>query len=379
MKYASLLMKNMLRNKRRVILTVLSIAVSLFVFSALVSLPTVADWILADSASSLRIAVHNKAGLAYDMPMAYAQRIATTPHVVAVTPESWYGGIYHDVSDQFPNEAVDPEQAEKVWPDWGVTIAQWKQFRTLRTACLVGIGTMKRFHLQLGQQIMLRGTVYSFPVTLTIVGVLRGKAPADFLIFRRDYLEQAARRSPFVDIFWARVDDSRNVQQVIAALDKEFVNSSAETHSESEAAFNANFVSGYRMLFRLFEVLGLIVLITISLVAANTAAISIRERRVEIAVMRSIGFSSGIVLSLLICESLAISLLGGLLGCGAAYVVLKVFSSALPSLGGLPMQMPALILSEVLVVSALIGIVSAAVPASTAIRRNIVEALRTGK
>ncbi|HEY6300965.1 MAG TPA: ABC transporter permease [Candidatus Binatus sp.] len=117
MKFARLIIKNLMRNERRTILTALSIAISLFVFSALVSLPVLADRILADSASSLRIAVHNKAGLAYEMPMAYAQRIATARHVVAVTPESWYGGLYHDVSDQFPNEAVDPEQAQKVWPD----------------------------------------------------------------------------------------------------------------------------------------------------------------------------------------------------------------------------------------------------------------------
>jgi putative ABC transport system permease protein len=377
MKFAILVFRNLTRNKRRTILTVLSIAVSLFVFAALVSLPTMADQILADAASSLRIAVHNKAGLAYELPIAYAQRIAATEHVAAVTPESWYGGLYHDVSDQFPNEAVDPDQAEKVWPDWGVTRRQWEQFRKLRTACLVGVATMKRFNFQLGQQIMLRGTVYNFPVTLTIVGVLKGKAPPDFLIFRRDYLEQAARRSPFVDVFWVRVDDSRHVEKVIAALDREFANSSAETDCESEAAFNANLIAGYRMLLRLFEILGLIVLITIALVAANTAALSIRERRSEIAVMRSLGFTSRTILLLLMCESLTIGLLGGMLGCSAACLALKIFSFA-PILGGISVRMPPLVLLDALMISALIGIVSAVVPARSAAWRNIVDALRTG-
>jgi putative ABC transport system permease protein len=377
MKLVTLVIKNQLRNRRRTILTVLSIAISLFVFAALVSIPTLAYEILADSASSLRIAVHNKAGLAYEMPVAYAHRIATTPHVVAATPESWYGGLYHDESDQFPNEAVDPDQAQKVWPDWGVTSEQWAHFRSLRTACLVGTGTMKRFNFHLGQQIMLRGTVYSFPIALTIVGELKGKAPPDFLIFRRDYLEQAARRSPFVDIFWVRVDDSRNVQQAIDALDQEFANSAAETHSESEAAFLSNFISGYRMLFRLFETLGVIVVITIALVAANTAAMSIRERRGEIAVMRSMGFPSRTILSLLLAESLIIGLIGGVIGCGSAYVLLKVFSVG--NVGG-PLgtiRMPPSILAETLIVAALIGLFSAMVPASSAARRNIVDALRT--
>ena len=122
-------MKNLTRSKRRTVLTVISIAVSLFIFSALVSLPTVANEILADTASSVRIAVHNKAGLTYALPEAYKTRIATTPHVVAVVPESWFGGIYHEVSDAFPNLAVDPEQAEAMWPDWGVGKASLEEFQ----------------------------------------------------------------------------------------------------------------------------------------------------------------------------------------------------------------------------------------------------------
>ena len=102
MKYLTLVFKNLFRSKRRTFLTVLSIAVSLFIFSALVSIPTVADQILGNTASSTRIATHNKAGLAYSIPVAYKQRIATIPHVEVVVPESWFGGVYHEVYDQFP-------------------------------------------------------------------------------------------------------------------------------------------------------------------------------------------------------------------------------------------------------------------------------------
>src|SRR6266446_3647898 len=108
-KYAALVLKNLTRNKRRTILTVLSIAVSLFIFSALASMPAVVNQFLADSASSTRVAVHNKAGVTYGIPEAYKQRVVATPHVVAATAQSWFGGIYHEVSDQFPNMSVDPE------------------------------------------------------------------------------------------------------------------------------------------------------------------------------------------------------------------------------------------------------------------------------
>ncbi len=378
MKYVMLVLKNLLRSKRRTILTVLSIAVSLFIFSALVSLPSVANEILADSASSVRIACHNKAGLAFSMPEAYKQRIAATPHVETVTPETWFGGIYHDVNDQFPNLAVDPDTAEAMWPDWGVSKESWKKFESLRTACLVGSGTMKRFNLHVGQQITLRGTAYSFNVTLDVVGVMHGgSAPANFLIFRRDYLDEAAGRPGVVGVYWVRVDKSENVPQVIAALDEGFANSSAQTRSESEAAFIGSFMNNFRMFFKLAEILGFIVVLTIGLVAANTAAMSIRERRGEIAVMRSIGFPSNTILGLLLSESVTIGLVGGLIGCGAAFIVLKIFAVGSPAFGPIGnITMPLSVLAETLIAAAMIGLLSAWVPARAAARQNIVDALR---
>ncbi len=377
MKYTALVFKNLVRSKRRTFLTVLSIAVSLFIFSALVSLPTVANEILANTASSTRIATHNKAGLAYAIPMAYKQRIVAVPHVEVVVPESWFGGVYHEVYDQFPNLAADPEDVDKMWPDWGISPEQFAQFKKIRTACLVGAGTMKRFHLQVGQQIQLKGTLYPFNVTLQIVGTIGGKAPPDFLLFRRDYLEEAAGRPGIVDNIWVKVDKPESVPQVIAAIDEGFANSSAETLSESEASFIGGFMDQYRTFFRIAELLGFIVVLTIGLVAANTAAMSIRERRGEIAVMRSMGFPARTILSLLLTESILIGLIGGVIGCGSAYIVLKIFSVG--NVGG-PLgaiRMPPVVLAETLVIAALIGLFSAMVPASSAARRNIVDALRT--
>jgi putative ABC transport system permease protein len=377
MKYAMLVLKNLMRSKRRTILTIISIAVSLFIFSALVSLPTVANQFLADSASSVRIAVHNKAGLTYALPESYRNRIAATPHVEAVMGESWFGGIYHEVSDAFPNLAVDPEPVEALWTDWDISKQSFADFHKIRTAAMVGSGTMKRFGLRLGQQIMLRGTIYPISVTLKIVGTLGGKAPPNFLLFRRDYLEEAIGKPGFVSIYWVRAESSGAVPGLIANLDEQFSNSSAETQSESEAAFMGSFMDSYRAFFTMAEVLGLIVVITIALVAANTAAMSIRERRAEIAVMRSMGFSSRLILSLLLAESLIIGLVGGVLGCGAGYLVLKVFSAGSPAAGPLSaIRMPPLVLAETLVVAVLIGLLSALVPARAAARRNIVDALR---
>jgi putative ABC transport system permease protein len=374
MKYLGLVLKNLFRNKRRTALTIFSIAVSLFIFSALVSLPTVANQVLADTASSGRIVTHNKSGLTYSIPIAYRQKIAIMPHVVATASMSWFGGILHDVTDQFPNMAMDHEQADLIYPDWGLTPEQWQQFKTLRTACVVGTETMKRFNLHLGQQIILKGTVYPFNVTLNIVGEMTGKSQRTFIYFRRDYLEEAAGRPGFVSNIWVLADKSDNVPQLIAGIDEQFANSSAETQSESEAAFIGSFMRQYRMIFSLFEILGVIIVVTVGLVAANTAAMSIRERRGEIAVMRSMGFPAHVILSTLLAESLVIGLLGGVLGCGSAYLALKLFAG--PKMGMLTLRMPPSVLWETLIAAAVIGLLSAWIPARAASKMNIVEALR---
>ena len=376
MKYVHLVLRNMTRNKRRLALTVMSIAVSLFVFSALVSLPAVANQILASSASSERLVCHNKAGLTYGLPEAYKQKIVLAPHVEAVVAQSWFGGMYHNPTDQFPNFAIDHEQAETMWPDWFLPGVAAK-FRGLRTACLVGPGTMRRFGWHVGQHVMLKGTIYPFNPTFTIVGELTSKAPPDFFLFRRDYLEEMAGRPGFVSMFYIRADSSGAMPLITAELDETFANSSAETQTESESSFYAGFLANYQALFRMASVLGLIVVISIGLVAANTAAMSIRERRGEIAVMRSMGFGTRLILAMLLGESVIVGLVGGLLGCGSAYLLLKVVSvggRGVTPLGDI--RIPAVVVAESLVVAAIIGLLSGYFPARAAARRNIVDALR---
>src|SRR3989440_3440857 len=373
-KYLTLIFKNLRRSKRRTILTILSIAVALFIFSVLVSLPSFANQFLADTSSSVRILCRTKMGLGYPLPEAYKLKIATIPHVVAVAPLVIYGGIYHEASDQFPSGATEAEEID-MWSDWGLTGVA--EFKKIKTACLVGQGPITRFSLHVGQQIRLRGTVYPFNVTLTIVGTIaKGPVPS-FLIFRRDYFEEAAGRPGIAHEFWVQVDDSRVVPEVCAAIDNQFANSSAETRSASEAAAVGSILGRYRIFMRLAEFLGLVAVVAIGLVAANTAAMSIRERRSEIAVMRSIGFPSGVILSLLVGESLIVALLGGAIGCGVAFGLFKVFAFNADALGPfVSLHVPPFVLAETLGVAALIGLFSAYVPARAAAKRSIVETLR---
>jgi putative ABC transport system permease protein len=252
-----------------------------------------------------------------------------------------------------------------------------REFKARRTAALVGRATMQRFGWKVGDQVSLRGTLYPFNLTFDIVGTIDRNAPPNVLIFRRDYLEEAAGRPGFVSLYWVRTDNSAAVPQVIAAIDEAFANSSAETQSQSEAAFIGGFLENYRTIFLIAELLGVIVVLTIALVAANTAAMSIRERRAEIAVMRAMGFPASTVLGLLLAESITISLVGGALGCGAAWAAMRMFSVGAPAMGPLStVRVPAEVVLIGLAIAALIGIFSALIPARSAARRNIVDTLR---
>ncbi len=377
MKYAILVLRNLFRNKRRTLLTIFSIAVSLFVFSALVSLPTVANQVLAMSASSFRVACHNKAGLTYPLPEAYKRKIQGVRHVQNVAAFSWFGGIYDDPNDQFPNFAVDHEDLDQIWPDWDISPESMVLMKKSRTSCLIGRGLAQKYNWHVGQQIVLKGTIYPINITFQIAGILGGKSPPTFFLFRRDYLDEAVGRPGFVGNYWIRVDSAQAIPGVIAEIDETFANSEAETQTESEASFFGSFLSSYRTIFRVAEALGIIVVITIGLVAANTAAMSIRERRGEIAVLRSIGFSQRIILACLLSECLIIGIIGGLLGCLTAFVVLRIVTVSAAALGPMGIiRMPPIVVAESLVIAALIGFMSGLVPATAAARLKIVDSLR---
>jgi putative ABC transport system permease protein len=369
---------NLLRNPRRAILTTLAIAVSIFVLSVLLSLPAIADRVLRDRASSLRLICHSKAGMLYSLPEAYRRKIEGRPDVEAVAAFTFFLGIYHEPTDQFPNAAVDHEQLDVIWPDWGISPAAVEDFKRLRIACLAGPALMERFHWHVGQQITLRGTIYPVNLTFQIVGVLGDKAPPPILLFRRDYLDEATSHRAPVNMYWVKVDASDAIPRVADDIDRMFANSGAETRTETEFAFFSNLLSNFRVVFAMARILGLIVAITIALVAANTAAMSIRERHAEIAIMRALGFQASTIISALVGEGSIMGFIGGVLGCAAAYAVLRGLSLGSAALGplGLALRVPGLVVVETMMVAILIGGGSSLVPAMVAARRNIVDAIR---
>jgi putative ABC transport system permease protein len=379
MNYLSLVLRNLTRNKRRTILTTLSITVSVFIFASLISLPGLLNQVLRDRANSRRLITHSKASLFYMLPESYRRRIETVPHVEAVAAYSVFLATYRDPTEQLGVLAVDDDHIREIFPDWDIGAEAEHEFESMRTAALVATNLMKVYGWHVGQTFMLHGTMYPVDLQLTIVGVLNEEAAGPRIIFRRDYMEELLGRPGNANLFWVQVDSSKSAPEVIAAIDEMFANSANETATETEVALIKSQEGGnLALMLNGAKFLAAIVMFTIALVAANTAAMAVRERRHEIAVMRAIGFTRNSIVARILVEGLIVGVIGGALGCVLAYLGFELLPHVAGALGPLAMAMtlqPRIVAYSFLI-AALIGAASGFIPATLATRGDIATELR---
>jgi putative ABC transport system permease protein len=378
MNYLSLVLRNLTRNKRRTILTALSITVSVFIFASLISLPGLINQVLRDRANSLRLITHSKASLFYMLPESYRRRIETVPHVEAVAAYSVFLATYRDPTEQLGVLAVDDDHIHDIFPDWDLSAEAEHDFQGMRTAALVATNLMKVYGWKVGQTIMLRGTMYPVDLQLTIVGVLSEAGAGPRIIFRRDYMEELLGRPGTANLFWVKVDSSRSSPEVIAAIDEMFANSPNETATETEVALIKNQIGNLSLMINGAKFLAMIVIFTIGLVATNTAAMAVRERRHEMAVMRAIGFTRNSIIGRILVEGLIVGIAGGVFGCGLAYLGFELLPRVAGALGplALAMTLSPRIVAYSFLIAALIGAVSGFIPATLATRGDIATELR---
>jgi putative ABC transport system permease protein len=376
MNYLSLVLRNLTRNKRRTILTTLSITVSVFIFASLISLPGLLNQVLRDRANSRRLITHSKASLFYMLPESYRRRIEALPHVDAVAAYSVFLATYRDPNEQLGVLAVDADHIGEIFPDWDISAEADHDFKSMRTAALVATNLMKVYGWKVGQTFMLRGTMYPVDLQLTIVGVLNEEAAGPRIIFRRDYMEELLGRPGTANLFWVKVDSSKSSPEVIAAIDEMFANSPNETATETEVALIKNQVGGtMSLMVNGAKFLAAIVIFTIALVAANTAAMAVRERRHEMAVMRAIGFTRSSIVARILVEGLIVGVTGGVLGCGLAYLGFDLLPRVSGALG--PLAMALTLSPRIVAYSFLIAaLISGLIPATLATRGDIATELR---
>ncbi len=379
MNYLSLVLRNLARNKRRTILTTLSITVSIFIFASLISLPGLLNQILRDRANSRRLITHSKASLFYMLPESYRRRIESLPHVEAVAAYSVFLATYRDPNEQLGVLAVDNDHIGEIFPDWDISAEADHDFKSIRTAALVATNLMKVYGWKVGQTFMLRGTMYPVDLQLTIVGVLNEEAAGPRIIFRRDYMEELLGRPGTANLFWVKLDSSKSAPEVIAAIDEMFANSPNETATETEVALIKSQEGGtLSLLLNGAKFLAAIVMFTIALVAANTAAMAVRERRHEMAVMRAIGFTRRSIVARILVEGLIVGVAGGALGCILALLGFELLPRVSGALGplALAMTLQPRIVAYSFLIAALIGAASGFIPATLATRGDIATELR---
>jgi putative ABC transport system permease protein len=378
LKFLPIILRNLARNRRRTTLTILSIAVSIFIFAALMSLPAVVNEILRDRISALRVICHNKAGFTYPLPEAYGRAIAGIPHVEALTGYTVLLTTYRDPHELVGVAGVDPDAIRRLWPDWGASPEALAEFQRARTNALVSADLMKRFKWSLGRKVTLHSTYPPADVDFTIAGTFGPHGPDNAVFLPLDRVQRVQGSEGKVILFWMSVDRSAAIAQVIREIDERFANSAYQTRSESESTLAHNQLRTYKLIFVGAKVLAAFVLFAIVLVAGNTAAMAVRERRHELAVLRAIGFTRRTVVMLLVGEGLLIGLVAGLFGCVIAYGALRMlplFAHTLGPVARILRLMPG-VAAESVGLAAAIGLLSGAIPGLAVTHRDITDEIR---
>lgn len=376
MKYARLVWSNLMRSKRRTVLTLASVAVAFFLFATLASvLTTLAS--VTETGSESRLATRNAIGITFDMPQSYHERLRGTPGVREATHVSWFGAVYVDPKDFFAQFAIDPVVYFDMYPEVLVPEDQLRAFREERTAAIVGRKLMERFGWRLGQTVTLQGTIWPGDWEFTIRGVYEAEDPSfgeETFYFHFDYLYELSNQTARHGWYILELEDPDQAGAVSARVDAMFENSTAPTKTETERAFQAGFVTMWGNVGFLVRAIGTAVFFAILLIAANTMMMAARERTGEVAVLKTLGFRDGQLASLVIVEALLISLLGGFLGLMGAKLM---FESSDPLASFLPGFSVAIgTIGAGLAIAALLGLVAGAVPAWQSARLSVVEALR---
>lgn len=382
MKFVYLIWSNLKRKKVRTTLTLLSILVAFLLFGYLAAIRKAFEMGI-DVAGADRLVVRHKVSLIQLLPESYQPRIAQVAGVDAVTHATWFGGIYQDPKNFFGQFPVVPEEYLDIYPELLLPEDQKEAWLRTRTGAVVGRSLADRFGFKVGDRVPIQATIWpredggrtwEFDIVGIYDGAEKGTDTTQFL-FRYDYFEEArAEGKGLVGWYMARVNDPDRAAEVAEAIDALFENSPYETKAETEMAFVQGFAKQVGNIGVIMIAIVSAVFFTILLVAGNTMAQSVRERYQEIGVLKSLGFTHGQVLGLVLGESFFMAGLGGVAGLGLAWILI---AGGDPTRGALPIfYFPVRDLIVGLVLTLGLGLAAGILPALQARRLGIAEALR---
>jgi putative ABC transport system permease protein len=382
MKLLPLVWKNLWRRKIRTIFTLACVFIAFILFGLLMTIRAAFSFGVNIAGVDRLVLIH-KVSLIQPLPIAYKERIAAVPGVTAVAHNTWFGGIYQDPANFFAQVAIEPDVYFPMYPEVKLPPEQMKAWMADRQGAVVGITTARRFGWKIGDRIPIQGTIWR-PKSgagdtweFNIVGIYDAEPGFDTtnFFFRYDYLDENRQAgNGLVGWYVVKIDDPSKSVEIAAKFDEMFANSAAETKTTTEKGFVEGFAKQIGDIGAIMVAILSAVLFTILLVAANTMAQAVRERTSEIGVMKTLGFSDGSILALVLGESLFIALLGGGLGLGLAWLFVQQGD---PTNGLLPaFFLPAQDMMTGALLMLVLGAVAGALPAVQAMRLRITDALR---
>jgi putative ABC transport system permease protein len=380
-KFRKLIFANLFRKKVRLVLTIGSFAIALVLFTFLAVVNSAFNRGV-DIAGADRLVIVSRVGLMQTMPISYAGQVGAISGVKYVTHDHWFGGVYQDEKNFFPQFVIDPENHRKVYPEFIVPDDQWNTFVKDQQGAVAGAKTAKRFGWKVGDRIPIKNTLYGPTKTweFNLDGIYHTEKPdgdeGQFWLQWKNFDENvpAAVKST-AGWYILKLDSPDDSVRVAKAIDAKYANSSFETKTETESAFAAGFAKQFGNIEFLILSVGSVVFFTLLLVTGNTMAISVRERTAELAVLKAIGVTDGSVLFLVLAEATMIALFGGLLGLLLAWAAIPVISAAVTGLLP-PLLLSKTMLSLGLVFAVFVGVVSGLLPGIGAMRMRVVTALR---
>ncbi len=379
MTISTFVFKNALRNKRRAVLSVSSVAVSLFLLVTLqvalreLTLPP------PSAGAELRVAVRNKISLTNPLPARQRGIIERISGVQAVSPFTWFGGRYkNEEGMSFAQFAMDPVELRPLFGEARMSREGYEKFAADRDACVLGKITAEKYHLKVGDAMRLDSTIYPGSLTFHIAGIYSGTPDDRNMFFRQDYLDESIGTPGYVGMWWLKVKTADDMAPVIKAVNAAFQNTSAEVRAESERNFQLGFISMLGNVKKLIASISTVVVFTLVLVSASTMSMAVRERFRELAVLKALGFRRRELFAFILAESFGLAAAGGLLGIGGAYAIFTFGDVGKMTQGiFVSFEVTPRIMGLAALVAAVLGIVSALAPALSVARMSVVNGLKT--
>lgn len=380
--FLRLIFRNAWRHRLRSGLTVLGMVVAILAFGLL---GTVVDaWYAgAEGAAANRLITRSSISLVFPLPLTYKDKIRAVDGVRDLSWANWFGGIYKEPKNFFAQFAVDGESYFRLYPEFVVPEAQMRDFLRDRKGCIVGRKLADTYGFKVGDTLTLKGTIYAGNWDFVVRGIYDGaKKGTDQsqMFLHWAYLNEVVKarmpgRANNAGVFIAEVTGADQVAVVSRAIDGEFVNSRAETLTETEKAFQLGFVAMTEAIVVAIRIVSYLVIFIIMAVMANTMAMTARERTAEYATLKALGFSPSFVAAMICGESLMLAGAGGLIGIGLTFPVATAFAAKMGTL------FPVFNVSQATVLlqagcALTVGVVAALLPMRRVARLAIVDGLR---